>query len=182
MLESPGMEQLRQRVIAAHHLEPLTLEETRAYIEYRLACVNWSGSPALTDSVFERVHHFCAGVPRRINAVCDRLLLFGCIEEKPLLGGADVDVVAAEIGSEVGRAGDLSSRRAGGDAGSSPFADPGGTAPADWVPPVGDGVAARLAAVEAQLATLQQTVRRERQLLRKAVLLQLDLRAFDDLD
>ena len=42
-LQGPGLEQFRQRIIAAHHLEPLTVAETRSYVEYRLACVNWKG-------------------------------------------------------------------------------------------------------------------------------------------
>ncbi len=177
-LQGPGMEQLRQRVIAAHHLEPLTLEETRAYIEYRLACVNWSGSPALDDGVFERVHQICAGVPRRINTLCDRLFLFGCIEEKLELDADDVDVVAAEIRSEVGRVGSAATS----DNGVQLETLASGSERRGGSGQGGDSLPGRLAFLEEEVAALQRTVKRERQLLRKAILLQLDLSAYDDVD
>ena len=101
-LQGPGMEQLRQRIIAAHHLEPLSKEETAAYIEYRLDCVSWHGSPVFEDGVVEHIHELCRGVPRMINALCDRLLLFGCIEGKQALAVSDVEMVGQEIGREVG--------------------------------------------------------------------------------
>jgi general secretion pathway protein A len=101
-LQGPGLEQFRQRIIAAHHLEPLTAAETLSYVEYRLACVNWKGSPILQDGVIERIHSNCRGVPRMINALCDRLLLFGCIDERGVLCAADVETVAAELHDEVG--------------------------------------------------------------------------------
>jgi general secretion pathway protein A len=44
-LHSPGMQQLRQRVIASYHLGPMDAGETRAYIEHRLHTVGWNGDP-----------------------------------------------------------------------------------------------------------------------------------------
>ena len=99
-LLSPGFEQLRQRVIATYHLNPLSAEETRTYIEHRLDVAGWDQFPAFTDSAFEAIYEFSDGVPRRINNMCDRLLLFAFLEE---LNEIDRDVVAKvfeEIGSE----------------------------------------------------------------------------------
>jgi putative secretion ATPase (PEP-CTERM system associated) len=48
-LHSPGMQQLRQRVIASYHLGPMDAQETRAYIEHRLQTVGWKGDPAFSD-------------------------------------------------------------------------------------------------------------------------------------
>ena len=102
-LQAPNMEQLRQRIIAAYHLEPLSPEETRDYIEYRLKCVDWTGDPELEEEIFPLLHERTAGVPRRINTLCDRLLLFGCIEGKHNLTVDDLRLVVAEIEEEVGR-------------------------------------------------------------------------------
>ncbi|MEZ5599309.1 MAG: hypothetical protein R3E84_23540 [Pseudomonadales bacterium] len=48
-------------------LNPLALDETRTYIEHRLAKVGWNDFPRFTDSAFEAIFEFCDGVPRRIN-------------------------------------------------------------------------------------------------------------------
>ncbi|MEZ5599447.1 MAG: AAA family ATPase, partial [Pseudomonadales bacterium] len=99
-LLSEGFEQLRQRVIATYHLNPLALDETRTYIEHRLAKVGWNDFPRFTDSAFEAIFEFCDGVPRRINNLCDRLLLFAFLESLDLIDGEDVNAVAEEIGEE----------------------------------------------------------------------------------
>jgi len=99
-LLSPGFEQLRQRVIATYHLSPLDAEETRTYIEHRLETVGWSRDPEITPDAFEAIYEFSDGVPRRINNLCDRLLLFAYLEELHRTDGEVVGSVAEEIGSE----------------------------------------------------------------------------------
>ncbi len=80
-MASGGLEQLGQRVIASHHLGPLHAEETRQYIEHRLRHVGWAGDPQMTEGAFQRVYAETHGVPRRINLLFDRILLFGYLEE-----------------------------------------------------------------------------------------------------
>jgi len=175
-LQLPNMEQLRQRIIAAYHLNPLSLEETSAYIAFRLNRVGWSGDPEFAPEVFELVHARTGGVPRRINTLCDRLMLFGCIEERHQLTRDDVRVVAAELEQESGRPGDAEGRAAVAESESAAAADTGG---AGLTP--GD-LGERLASLEAEVSRLRLIVLQERKLLRKAVLLQLELDAYDDLD
>ena len=179
-LQKPGLEQLRQRIIASYHLDPLSLEDTRAYIEYRLKLVGWNEDPSFSQGVFEEIYGFSEGVPRRINALCDRLFLFGCIEDKHSLGPEDVELVAQEMNDEVGQV----SEPAPAPVSEAPDLEPadeerGGTAAyASAQVSVGD----RIARLETEVARLKQIVQHERKLLRKAVLLQLDLDAYDDLD
>jgi hypothetical protein len=99
-MQSPHMLQLRQRVIAACHIGPLDAEETRGYIEHRLRHVAWKDKPQFQPEVFPAVHQATGGIPRRINALCDRLLLSGFIGSKSLFGAADVGEVAREIREE----------------------------------------------------------------------------------
>ena len=95
------MEQLRQRVIASHHLEPLDAEQTRQYIEHRLGLVGWhEDNPAFTDGAYTRIFERTGGVPRRINLLCDRLLLFGYLEEKTVIDDAVVGQVADDLEEE----------------------------------------------------------------------------------
>jgi putative secretion ATPase (PEP-CTERM system associated) len=99
-LLSEGFEQLRQRVIATYHLNPLNEEETQTYIEHRLSVVGWTGNPRFTDEAYRLVFEFCDGVPRRLNNLCDRLLLFAYLEDLDTIDSEVVQVVAEEIGHE----------------------------------------------------------------------------------
>jgi len=178
-LQSPQLEQFRQRVIASYNLEPLSREETRAYIEYRLGAVGWQADPTLDDALYERVHELTGGVPRRINSLCDRLFLYGCIEEKHALGLEELEVVQAELEREVGppRTAASASGR------STQLGVPAGdTFDRSLAGDEGGSVAERLARLEGEVSRLRQIVHHERKLVRKAVLMQLDLDAYDELD
>ena len=100
MLQSPHMQQLRQRVIASCHIGPMDAEETRGYIEHRLKCAGWNNNPQFGDDAHEAIFNASGGVPRRINLLCDRLLLFGFLSGKTAYGAEDVNEVAKEIYDE----------------------------------------------------------------------------------
>lgn len=104
LLLHPDLEQLRQRVIASYHLEPLGLAETQEYIEHRLRTVGWQGRPSFEENSFGLIHAATNGVPRRINTLCSRILLSGALEEKDQLDGALVGSVIAEMKTEVAEA------------------------------------------------------------------------------
>lgn len=97
---SPDLEQLRQRVIAQHHLEALGRDEVEPYLLHRLRQVGWSGDPAFDPELFGAIHDATGGIPRRINQVATRLLLLGAVEQHHTLDGAMLDAVMAEIGSD----------------------------------------------------------------------------------
>jgi general secretion pathway protein A len=102
LMRSPAMEQFRQRVIASYHLGPLDEIETKAYIEHRLHRVAWKGDPEFDPSAFHGVFAASGGVPRRINAICNRLMLAGFLSGQHRFGGSEVAAVAAEITGEIG--------------------------------------------------------------------------------
>jgi len=100
IMQSPQMQQLRQRVIAACHIGPMDQDETQAYIEHRLKCAGSRGSPRFDAGAFEALFVASGGVPRRINSHCDRLLLSGFLNGKSEFTRADVESVAKEIKEE----------------------------------------------------------------------------------
>lgn len=102
ILQHPQMQQLRQRVIAACHIGPLDQDETRGYIEHRLKCAGGSGRPQFEPEAFASIFEASGGIPRRVNAICDRLLLLGYLSEKEILSAQDVESVAQEIREESG--------------------------------------------------------------------------------
>ncbi len=79
-LRAPGMEQFRQRVTATCKLRPLSEEETREYVDFRLRRVGWGDEPLFTDTACCMVHRATGGLPRKINLLCDRTLLSGSLD------------------------------------------------------------------------------------------------------
>ncbi|MGI4935236.1 MAG: AAA family ATPase [Janthinobacterium lividum] len=75
MVARPELEQLAQRIIARFHLGPLSREETALYIKHRLAVAGGGGANPFSAATMRLIHRLCAGVPRRINLLCDRALL-----------------------------------------------------------------------------------------------------------
>src|ERR1700739_4029508 len=101
VLGSPRVEQLRQRVTAAYHLGPLNEAETRAYIEHRLRRADWKGDPHFTEAAFPAIYQYTKGVPRRINTLCSRLLLYGFLEQLHTLTASSVEKVANDLQDEM---------------------------------------------------------------------------------
>lgn len=100
MLHDSSMDAVHQRIIAASHLEALSEDETRAYVEHRLKVAGWQRDPAISSSVFPIIHRFSGGVPRRINLICSRLLLHSYVQQAHSIGVADARVVAGELQEE----------------------------------------------------------------------------------
>jgi len=107
LLKSKAMEQLRQRVTASCHLTPLDCEDTRKYIEHRLHHVGWAGNPEFSIAAYEKIHAWTAGVPRRINRLCNRLMLAAYLQERTGVTEAMVVDTAGELRAEIGGLSDL---------------------------------------------------------------------------
>ncbi|GAB2689102.1 XrtA/PEP-CTERM system-associated ATPase [Aliiglaciecola aliphaticivorans] len=103
ILRAPNMEQFRQRIVASCHLAPLNEPECREYIEYRLKHAGLENNELFADGAFDKIFKFTNGVPRRVNTLMDRILLYGFLEELTLLDETAVDTVTAEVADEMFR-------------------------------------------------------------------------------
>ncbi|WP_114951097.1 ExeA family protein [Sphingosinicella terrae] len=97
---SPGLEQLRQRVIALHHLEAMAADEVEAYVRHRLAIVGWMGQPVFSPAAFAALHVHSGGIPRRLNQLANRLMLHAAVEALDTIEAEAVEAVAADIGTD----------------------------------------------------------------------------------
>jgi type II secretory pathway predicted ATPase ExeA len=95
-----ALEQLRQRVIAAHHLEPMERGEVEPYIVHRLERVGWAGNPQFDQRVFAEMHEASGGIPRRINQIANRLLLLGAVEQRTRIDSVMLRSVLEEMADE----------------------------------------------------------------------------------
>jgi general secretion pathway protein A len=101
VMQRQEMKQLKQRVIASFHLGPLDKSETKQYIEHRLSKVGWTDNPRFEDLAFEKISEVTGGIPRRINTLCDRLLLASYLGEVSTITVASVDEISTEIFDEL---------------------------------------------------------------------------------
>ena len=146
-----ALEQLRQRVIAAHHLEPMERSEVEPYVIHRLERVGWRGNPQFEPGVFVELHAAGGGIPRRVNQIANRLLLLGAVEQRTRIDAAMLRTVLDEMTAE--RAYDEGRRR------PVPATEPSVAVPPSGGRPVDpDAIIRLLAERDAQIAELQQAV------------------------
>lgn len=100
-LQIPDLEQVRQRIIATCHLHPMTAEDTRQYIKFRLNKAGWVDRPQFDDDAFEKIYQLTSGVPRKINLLCHRVLAYGYLEELSIISAGVIDIVGKELNEEV---------------------------------------------------------------------------------
>jgi type II secretory pathway predicted ATPase ExeA len=100
LFEHPELEQLRERVIATHHLEAMEAHEVQAYIEHRLKRVRWQGNPSFDQRVFADIYVATGGLPRRINQIVNRLMMLGAVDKRSRLDGAMLQQVLNELGRD----------------------------------------------------------------------------------
>jgi general secretion pathway protein A len=76
LLERQDLRQLNQRITIRYHLEPMIPSDVHAYIRHRIRVASGGGDAVSFDEeAVDRIRRFSNGVPRLVNAVCDRALL-----------------------------------------------------------------------------------------------------------
>ena len=100
-LNQKGLRQLRQRITVRYHLRPLDRFETARYVTHRLRVAGADGRPSFTPWAIRRVHRYSHGVPRLVNAVCDKALLYGYVNGTYELTGRAVKQAVRELEGEV---------------------------------------------------------------------------------
>jgi putative secretion ATPase (PEP-CTERM system associated) len=98
---SDALEQLRQRVIAIHHLDPMGEEEVADYIAHRLSVAGWQGRPDFAEDAFPALHRGSGGIPRRLNQLAGRTMLAAAIEGHELIDAALVEAVLGDLHADL---------------------------------------------------------------------------------
>lgn len=98
---SDALEQLRQRVIAIHHLDPMGEEEVADYIAHRLGVAGWQGRPDFAADAFRALHRGSDGIPRRLNQLAGRTMLAAAVEGRELIDAALVQAVLGDLHADL---------------------------------------------------------------------------------
>ncbi len=96
VLERNDMRQLAQRITGRYHLEPLSRDETTAYVDHRLKVAGAIGQ-IFSIPAKRELFRLAGGVPRMINVIADRALLGAFTIEEHQLTPELVRAAAAEV-------------------------------------------------------------------------------------
>lgn len=99
-LAMTDLRQLNQRIIIRHHLDPLDPDETREYIENRLAVAGGAASVEFTKGALRSIYRGAGGIPRMINILCDRALTAAFIEGRMVIDSKVLGKALLELGKE----------------------------------------------------------------------------------
>ena len=95
-LYHPSLRQLRQRIALWCRTQPLTVEETLAYVEERLSIAGATSQVFLPEAT-ELIYHYSKGIPRIINHLCEHTLIFAYAEQVKPIPAHIVESVGLEL-------------------------------------------------------------------------------------
>jgi general secretion pathway protein A len=101
-LDERRLRQLRQRITVRYHLKPLTRPEMEHYIQHRLHVAGGNGLPTFNRFALGSIYRYSGGVPRLVNAVCDKALLCGYVTGDDHLTWRHVRRAIRELEGETG--------------------------------------------------------------------------------
>src|SRR6201981_649624 len=96
-LKQPQLRQLRQRLTLRAKTHPLTVEETRAYVQQRLRIAGSDGRQIFDGDALSAVHKYSNGIPRVVNLLCEHCLVSAFVDQKPTIMVDVVDAVARDF-------------------------------------------------------------------------------------
>jgi general secretion pathway protein A len=96
-LNNPRLRQLRQRITVRYHLPPLTRNEVNQYVQHRLEVSGANGAPHFTAPALWRIYRYSQGIPRLVNAICDKALLAGYVGQQEKIDYRTVGHAAREL-------------------------------------------------------------------------------------
>ncbi len=100
-LDNPKLKQLRQRITVRYHLSPLSRFEMSNYIQHRLEVSGAKGAPHFTQPALWRVHRYSGGIPRLVNAVCDKALLAGFVNQSDRITHGLIGLAIRELEGDI---------------------------------------------------------------------------------
>lgn len=103
LLEQRSLRQLSQRITVRYHLRPMDFDDTRAYLEHRLAVAGNRVSCHFTPGAIRTIFRYSQGYPRLINILCDRALLVGYSENSREITVSMVNTAIRELQRQPGR-------------------------------------------------------------------------------
>lgn len=100
-LDDYRLRQLRQRITVRYHLRPLRFNELGLYVQHRISVSGGRGGPYFTTPALWRIHRYSQGIPRLVNALCDKCLLAGFVQQRDRIDFRTVGLSIRELEGKV---------------------------------------------------------------------------------
>jgi len=100
-LNAHQLRQLRQRITVRYHLSALTRAEVAEYIRHRIHVSGGNGTPEFTATAIWRIHRYSNGIPRLVNALCDKALLAGYVNQTDKIDYGIIGRAIRELEGEI---------------------------------------------------------------------------------
>ena len=96
-LKQPQLRQLKQRLTLRAKTHPLTLDETKAYVQQRLRIAGSNGQEIFNPEAVMEIHRYASGIPRVINLLCEHCLVSAFVDQQKIIGPNVVETVARDF-------------------------------------------------------------------------------------
>jgi len=97
LLRAPALRQVSERITVWYQLQPLDRQDVQNYVEHRLVVAGNRGNVRFTRSALRAVYAYSHGIPRRINAVCDRALLIAYCKDEMAISRSTIATAVDDI-------------------------------------------------------------------------------------
>jgi len=94
----PALRQLNERITVRYNLKPFSPAQVKEYIRHRLKVAGGPGAIRFTYGANQLIYHFTEGIPRRVNALCDRALLVAYTKNTSRIDRQIVKTAVRDIG------------------------------------------------------------------------------------
>jgi len=96
-LKQPQLRQLRQRLTLRAKTHPLTLDETKAYVQQRLRIAGSNGQQIFDPEALVMIHRYASGIPRVVNLLCEHCMVSAFVDQQKVIVPSVVDAVASDL-------------------------------------------------------------------------------------
>ena len=96
-LKQSNLRQLRQRLTLRAKTHPLTMDETKAYIQQRLRIAGSNGQQIFEPETLAAIHRYSNGIPRVVNLICEHCLVSAFVDQQKTVSAAIVEAVARDF-------------------------------------------------------------------------------------
>jgi len=97
ILERKEMRQLSQRITVRYHLQPMDFQDTVSYVRHRMIAAGGTGGDIFSRRALKRIYQYSRGLPRLINAACDRALLAGYTKDSTKISSRIAEIAIRDI-------------------------------------------------------------------------------------